>query len=380
MAAEPFPVEPGDGMTPSADQMLTTVVGRDDIASIVETVGLDTLMDEMIQRLTDAIVTFDETQTRVRARDGFHYLEPDLGLLEWMPVIQNGEATTIKVVGYHPMNPTRRQLPTILSTISVYDTATGHLSGLADGTFLTALRTGAASAVASRVLARPSSKVLGLLGCGAQSITQLHALLRVFPIDQVLISDIRQDNVDSFEQRASEFLPELVEVKPVPLDTLMQTADIVCTSTSLGIGQGPLFEDVPTKPWLHINAVGSDFPGKVELPTELLRRALVCPDVREQAVKEGECQVLAAEEIGPSLAHVVAHPGAYESWQEDLTVFDSTGWALGDQVAMKLLMRYADALGLGTKLALEDIGDDPLDPYRLGRKLPNAVAEWSGGV
>ena len=367
-------------MTPPEDRILTTVVGRDDIATIVESVGLDTLMDEMIQRLTDAIVSFDETQTRVRQRDGFHYREPELGLLEWMPVIQNGEATTIKVVGYHPMNPTLRELPTILSTISVYETATGHLSGLADGTFLTALRTGAASAVASRVLARPSSKILGLLGCGAQSITQLHALLRTFPIDQVLISDIRQHNVDTFEQRAMEFLPDLVEIKPVPLDTLMQTADIVCTSTSLGIDEGPLFEDIPTKPWLHINAVGSDFPGKVELPTALLRRALVCPDVRDQAVKEGECQVLAAEEIGPTLAHVVAHPGAYESWQEDLTVFDSTGWALGDQVAMKLLMGYADALGLGTKLALEDIGDDPLDPYRLGRKLPNAVAEWRGGA
>ncbi|MDX2342819.1 MAG: hypothetical protein QNL12_03370, partial [Acidimicrobiia bacterium] len=74
-----------------------------------------------------------------------------------------------------------------------------------------------------------------------------------------------------------------------------------------------------------------------------------------------------AEEIGPSLAHVVAHPAAYQSWQEDLTVFDSTGWALGDQVAMKLLLRHAARLGVGTEMALEDIGEDPLDPYRLGR-------------
>lgn len=367
-------------MTVAGASLRTMIVARDDIATIVDAVGLDTLMDEMIERYAEAINTFDDTRTHVRTRDGFHYSEPDMGLVEWMPVLQTGEATTIKVVGYHPTNPTARQLPTILSTISVYDTASGHLSGLADGTFLTALRTGAASAVASRVLAHPTSTVLGLVGCGAQSITQLHALLRAFPIEQVLITDASQRNIDTFEERVAEILPNNVEIKPTPIDLLMQTADIVCTSTSLGIGKGPLFEDLPTKPWLHINAVGSDFPGKVELPTALLRRSLVCPDVREQAVKEGECQVLAAEEIGPSLAHVVAHPTAYESWQENLTVFDSTGWALGDQVAMQLLLRHAAALGVGTEMALEDIGDDPLDPYRLGRPRAGGGRRPSPGV
>ncbi len=345
----------------------TMIIGRDDLATIVTSVGLDALMDEMIDRLEAAIRSFDETKTHVRTRDGFHYLEPEVGLLEWMPVMQTGEATTIKVVGYHPANPTIRDLPTILSTISVYDTQTGHLSGLADGTFLTALRTGAASAVASKVLARPSSRILGLVGCGAQSITQMHALVRVFPIDQVYLTDANPHNVETFPSRAREVLPPDVEVRQVPLELLMQMSDIVCTSTSVGIDEGPLFDDLPTRPWLHINAVGSDFPGKVELPTSLLRRSLVCPDVREQAVKEGECQVLAAEEIGPSLAHIVAHPDAYESWRENLTVFDSTGWALGDQVAMQLLLGHAARIGVGTQFALEDIGDDPLNPYQMGR-------------
>jgi hypothetical protein len=78
------------------------------------------------------------------------------------------------------------------------------------------------------------------------------------------------------------------------------------------------------------------------------------------------------------LAHVVAHPKAYESWQEDLTVFDSTGWALGDQVAMSMLMRHAKALGVGTEMILEDIGDDPLDPYRLGRPRSRPAADARG--
>jgi len=345
----------------------TTVIARDHIATIVDAVGLDALMDEMIASLTVAIESFDASRTHVRARDGFHYQEPDIGLLEWMPVMHTAQSTTIKVVGYHPSNPTKRSLPTILSTISVFDTATGHMTGLADGTFLTALRTGAASAIASRVLARPTSRVLGLIGCGAQSITQLHAIVRTFPIDQVLIFDADEHNVDTFAQRAAEILPLSVDIKPATVESLMESSDIVCTSTSVGIGEGPLFDDLATKPWLHINAVGSDFPGKVELPLSLLRRSLVVPDVPEQAVKEGECQQLAHDEIGPALAEIVADPGRFVPAQEDLTVFDSTGWALGDQVAMQLLLRHATALDVGIELRLEDIGEDPLDPYHLGR-------------
>ena len=352
-------------MTGATGTPATTVIGRDDVAAVIAAVGLDRLMDEMIEELTTSIVTFDDSVTKVRTRDGFHYSHPEIGLIEWMPVMQSGESTTIKVVGYHPGNPRSRQLPTILVTISVYDTGTGHLRGLVDGTFLTAVRPGAASAVASRVLARPSSHILGVVGCGAQAVTQIHALVRTFPIDQVLVYDVDQAAVASLPARIERFLPPEVEVRSVPMELLMQTADIVCTATSIGIGEGPLFEDLATKPWLHVNAVGSDFEGKYELPVEFLRRALVSPDVLDQAVMEGECQVLAAEDIGPSLAHVAAHPESYRAWQDDLTVFDSTGWALEDQVAARILMNHAARLGLGTAIAIEDIGSDPLDPYHL---------------
>ncbi|OAD19409.1 Ornithine cyclodeaminase/mu-crystallin [Candidatus Thiomargarita nelsonii] len=74
-----------------------------------------------------------------------------------MPIHKNAQVT-LKMVGYHPFNPQKNHLPTILSTIATYDTCTGHLLGLADATFLTALRTGAASAVASQILASPQNK------------------------------------------------------------------------------------------------------------------------------------------------------------------------------------------------------------------------------
>lgn len=349
--------------------MKTRIIARHDIARIVRAVGLDRLIDEMIDRIEVAAREYDETRTVVMPRSGFHYTEPDVGLLEWMPVLHTAEVTTIKVVGYHPSNPVARRLPTILSTVSAYETETGHLAGLADGTFLTALRTGAASAVASRILAHPDSRVLGLVGCGAQSITQLHGIVRSFDIERVLIHDIAPENTESFASRAASVLPSGVTVKPAPLDLIVQSVDILCTSTSIGIDEGPLFDDLATRPWLHVNAVGSDFPGKVELPIALLRRSLVCPDHREQAMKEGECQQLSADEVGPSLAELVANAEEYRAARERTTVFDSTGWALEDRVGIQLLLDHANELGLGLLLELEDIGDDPLNPYHFDREI-----------
>ena len=133
--------------------------------------------------------TFDKNYNIIPVRDGFEYKIPEIGLVEWMPILKSGKKAIIKVVGYHPTNPALRNLPTVLSTINAYDTTTGHLDWIADATFLTALRTGAASAIASKVLALPYSKTVGLIGCGAQALTQLHAISLIFDIETVMVYD-----------------------------------------------------------------------------------------------------------------------------------------------------------------------------------------------
>lgn len=344
--------------------METLLLTGHDIRRILLHVGLDSLMDEMIARLTSALEAFDPERgdTVIPVRQGFEYHEPATGLLEWMPCMRKGAHATIKIVGYHPENPRKRNLPTIVSTVSAYDTTTGHLTCMMDGTLLTALRTGAASAVASGILARPEAKTAGLIGAGAQAVTQLHALTRVFDLREVLVYDVVPETARSFAQRVACFGGGLA-VETAPLDALVRTADIVCTATSVGIGEGPVFEGIEPKPWVHVNAVGSDFPGKTELPAELLRRSVVCPDAWEQALREGECQQLAPAEIGPCLYELVQHRDTCRFLQDRITVFDSTGWALEDDVAMHLLMDYAAALGLGTRLPVEISSEDALNPY-----------------
>lgn len=86
-------------------------------------------------------------------------------------------------------------------------------------------------------------------------------------------------------------------------------------------------------------------------------------------MKEGECQQLSADEVGPSLAELVANAEEYRAARERTTVFDSTGWALEDRVGIQLLLDHANELGLGLLLELEDIGDDPLNPYHFDREI-----------
>ncbi|BAO74619.1 ornithine cyclodeaminase family protein [Winogradskyella sp. PG-2] len=340
----------------------TLILSANDVNQILETYGLNRLMDTLIKRTTDHIRSYDPEKTEIPIRSGFNYENNDPGLIEWMPVHKKGDEVVIKVVGYHPRNPQKYYLPTILSSISSYDTTTGHLKGLADGVLLTALRTGAASAVASQVLAKTQSSTLGLIGCGAQAVTQLHALSRVFDIKKVMLYDVDDKAMNTFSDRIT-MLDLNLEIVFSSINDILNTSDIVCTETSIDVGTGPLFYNLKTSDHLHINAIGSDFPGKVELPLNFLKQSLVCPDFLEQAKIEGECQQLEDSEIGPVLSDLVKHSEDYVYAKNQRTVFDSTGWALEDQIVMDLFLDLAKEFGIGQEIALENISEDAKNPY-----------------
>ncbi len=354
--------------------MKTTILSADHLRQIVRRVGLDRLMDETIGRLTEACAGLDARETVVPARAGFSYNRPDLGLLEWMPGMATGAGVQIKVVGYHPGNGRSHGLPTVLSTLSTYSVESGRLMGLMDATLVTAMRTGAASAVASRILADPESSSLGIIGCGAQAVTQLHALSRVFPLRRVYVHDTDPVAVASFQQRIHCLGLDAVAIVPAPVHTFLDQVDMLCTATSVGVGEGPVFEDGPLRPHVHVNAIGSDFPGKIELPEALLRRALVCPDFTEQALKEGECQRLEPRALGPDLPTLVKEQACHRRARDGLTVFDSTGWAVEDMVSMALFMEHAAALGIGAEVQVESVSSDYRHPYQFLYDAPAGEA------
>ena len=216
--------------------METLILSVQDIHKIIQTISLDVFMDETITQLSKAFQEFDPHKTTIPVRSGFNYQNPHLGLIEWMPLLHQEEQVVIKVVGYHPTNPKIRNLPTILSTVSAYDTNSGHLIGLMDSTFLTAVRTGAASAVASKLMAKSESKTLGLIGCGAQAVSQLHGLSRIFDLEQVLLYDIDSLTTSSYHDRISCLDLKNLTIKSASLEELVTQADIICTATSVDVG------------------------------------------------------------------------------------------------------------------------------------------------
>ncbi|WLW53489.1 ornithine cyclodeaminase family protein [Streptomyces sp. YU58] len=338
--------------------METTVLTRQHVAKLVKESGNDRFMDRMIVRLREAFTASDTGVTP--ARDGFLRGPGDTAILEWMPHHDPGRSITIKTVAYTPSNPTTYQLPTIIGSLTRYDDVTGRLLALCDGILPTAIRTGAASAIASELLARPDSKVLGLVGAGAQAVTQAHALSRVFPLERILVHDIEPAHARSFADRV-DFLG--LDVRVADLAELEAAADIICTVTSVGVGEGPVLSGENLRPHVHINAIGADLIGKFEVPRAVLKSAFVTPDHVEQALREGECQQLGADDLGPDLMTLCADPRAAARHREEMTVFDSTGFALEDHVALDVLLELAEEAGIGDRIQVEHLPDDALNPY-----------------
>lgn len=343
--------------------MNTLILTHKDMATLVATVGHHQLMDALIQELEHAFQTHDTKTNEIPARSGFLFPKPDYGVLEWMPSHRIQQDVTVKTVVFHPSNPSRYGIPTVMATIAKYDVPSGHLAALMDGVFPTALRTGAASAVASKHLARKGPLNLAMIGCGFQSVTQIHAISRVLEIEKVYAYDIIPERAKSLQERLA-FLN--IEITAADLATCEANADIICTATSAAIGDPPVIEAQHLSPWCHINAIGSDMPGKLELPRHILEQALVVPDFLEQARIEGECQRLEPSEIGPSLTEILHQPERLAQAKQGISVFDSTGFALEDQVVADLVYRLATEHGLGQKLQIELLDQDPFNPYAMG--------------
>ncbi|MEV7796372.1 hypothetical protein AB0O68_30980 [Streptomyces sp. NPDC087512] len=209
-----------------------------------------------------------------------------------MPHHDPGRSITIKTVAYTPSNPSTYQLPTIIGSLTRYDDVTGSLLAVCDGILPTSIRTGAASAIASRLLARPDSRVLGLVDAGTQAATQAHVFSRVFPLEQILVYDIEPAHAASFSDRVD--LLDL-DIRVVELAELETAADIICTVTS-----------------------GADLIGKFEVPVPVLKSALVTPDHRAQALREGECQQLDEADLGPDLMALCADPETASRYRDSV--------------------------------------------------------------
>jgi L-lysine cyclodeaminase len=352
-----------------------------DVQRVIAAHGADFIMDRLIEGIGAGFKSIARGQIVHSRRIGF---SQDGNLIEWMPVRDGAENVTIKVVSYFPQNPTLHALPTIGAMIARVDFHLGQITEVVEGRLLTAMRTGAASAVASRLLAKPESRTLGLIGCGLQSVTQAHALCRVLPIKQILAFDIDAAAMGSLMRRLS-FLG--LSIRAADTDEIERNSDVICTATSIPVGAEAVLQGRDLRQHVHINAVGSDFPGKTELPRALTRAAFVAADSLEQARFEGECQSLTEEQIASSrcveLQTVITAPEEFERLRSERTIFDSTGIGMEDAVALKLICELARQSNIGNDYPVDASEGDPKDPYRqihcpaplrLGKQIVESVS------
>ena len=257
------------------------------------------------------------------------------------------DAAGIKWVNVHTDNPADHDLPTVMGTMIYSDPETAFPLAILDGTTLTMKRTGAAAAVATDELAVPDASSLGIVGAGVQSYTQLEAIAAVRDIEEVVVSDLDEERVadfiDAFDDRFDVRAGSISEAGHCDvLSTVTPVEDPVVTPDDVGAHT-------------HINAMGADAEGKHELADDLLLDATVVIDDHEQCTHSGEINVpyaagtLTDADIYGEIGEIVVgnRPGRAgtdgEAGIEGVTVFDSTGLAIQDVAAARVVYEQADA-------------------------------------
>ncbi|MGV3678626.1 MAG: ornithine cyclodeaminase [Acidovorax sp.] len=280
------------------------------------------------------------------------------GVIELMPIADDA-TYSFKYVNGHPRN-TRLGLSTVMAFGVLADTATGTPQLLSELTLTTAMRTAAMSAVAARALARPDSRVMALIGNGAQSEFQALAFQHLVGITEVRLYDT--DPAPTAKLRANLQSSGLLVTVCASTVEAVRGADIVTTITADKARATIITADM-VQPGMHINAVGGDCPGKTELQAEVLTRGRVFVEYAPQTRIEGEIQQMPADFAVTELWQVLAGRQPGRRSDDEVTVFDSVGFALEDFSALRFMRDAALELGVGERIQLIPELADPKDLF-----------------
>jgi ornithine cyclodeaminase/alanine dehydrogenase-like protein (mu-crystallin family) len=259
-----------------------------------------------------------------------------------------------KTNGNFPANA-RAGLPTIQGTVLLADAGTGVPLAIMDSASVTALRTGAATAVAARHLARGDARAATVVGCGAQGEIQLAALAAVLPLERAWVVDLDPGRAESLAARAERALGLRVE-PATNLTAVLRQSDACVTCTP---ARRAFVSKGDVRAGTFVAAVGADSQGKHELEPALVASSTLVVDVLEQCAEIGELQhALAAglmrrSDVHAELADVVAGRRAGRTDAAEITIFDSTGTGLQDLAAAVVVYEKACATGRGLEVRFD---------------------------
>ena len=324
--------------------IMTLLLSRSDVQRALR-------MEEAIGLVERGFTEFGEGSVEMPQRPVIFVPEND-GLAAFMPALVRGMgALSIKTVTAFKSN-VKKGLPTILGTVTLLDPETGVPLSIMDGGYLTAVRTGAASGVATKYLAREDAHIAAIFSAGVQARTQLEAICTVRDINQVRVFDVDHAQAERFAEEMGGHgpIPADIEVVGSPREALDGAHIVVAATTS----PSPVFDGDDLSPGAHINGVGSHAPGVRELDTKtLVRSKIVCDSVEACLVEAGDLLIpieegaLSESDIHGGLAEVIGGKLPGRQTDEEITLFKSVGLAFQDAVAAQHTYRQAKILGLG---------------------------------
>ncbi len=240
-------------------------------------------------------------------------------------------------------------------TILHFDWTTGALRAVLPGGYITGVRTGAASGVATRYLAREDASVLGLIGAGFQGRNQVAAVREVRTIRTIRIHDAAAAAAESFAAALREEGDIEVEVVDAPEDAV-RGCDVVCAATTT---RTPVIEAEWLSPGMHVNSVGANAPVKREVAASVFARCRVVPDFQAQVLEEAGDLMAAIGDGSFQVSDIHAELGAIVAGQapgregDEITLFKSVGVAIEDVACASHVYEQALARGLGRRVNLQ---------------------------
>ena len=326
--------------------MKLRIISRDEVKSAVS-------MAQAIETVKSAFAQLSKGHARVPIRTQLGIPLHD-GVTLFMPAyLEDTDQLGMKMVSVFSGN-IEQGLPIINALVTLVDAETGLPTAIIDGTYLTALRTGAGSGAATDLLARSDARTVGILGTGVQGRTQLQAVCTVRRMERVLVFDTRRGAAERFRDEmtnAGAPIPERIDVTATAKE-LLSEADVVCTATT---SKTPVFLDSDVKAGTHINAIGAFTPQMQEIPAETVARALLVVDSREAVWAEAGDLIIAKKRglitessVHAELGEIVTGAKPGRESRDQVTLFKSVGNAVQDVSVGARILEEAKKKDLGT--------------------------------
>ena len=279
-------------------------------------------MTDLIPAMEKALIVFSAGKVTQPVRSVIK-VDPPGGFLGLMPAL-TPEGLGLKAVTFYPSNA-ERGIPTHMATIFLVEPQTGTPLAIMDGRLITEMRTAAVSAVATKLLAAPDARILGILGSGVQARSHLEALRLVRQFEEIRVWSPTREH-------AKQFAKEIGGMA-VSAEEAVRGADVVVTVTN---SKTPVLNGSWLKPGCHVNAIGACRPDWRELDDEAMAN-IVFVDSREAALKESGDLILSGAKIYAELGEALA--GKVPSHAGEITIFKSLGMAVEDITAAILVYR-----------------------------------------